>query len=94
MLRSALLALLTQPCFHCISVLLGKAGDGFPSSFGSVWEALVEAVLILGWLLSSVGGAESSDPGQVGSTGVAGKRKHVIVGRLRTFSVGVRAYLL
>lgn len=76
MLSSAPPALLTQPGFHCISALLAKAGGGFPSSFGRFWEAPVRAVLFLGWLLSSTGGAESSAPGQVGSTGVAGKKTH------------------
>lgn len=86
MLGSDPLALLTTR-FHGTSVLTAVGGSGLPSSFGSAWEAPVGAGLPLGWLLSSVGGAESSASEQVGSTGVAGKRKRVIMGRLHTFAV-------
>lgn len=50
-LSSDLLALLTQPGFFCISLLLGEAGGGFPGRFGCIWEACVGAVLLLGLLL-------------------------------------------
>lgn len=69
---------------------MARAGGGFPSTFGSVWEATAGAVVLLGWLLSSAGGAESS-AGWVGSTGLAGKGKHVVVGRVCTFAVTLRA---
>lgn len=79
--------LLTQAA----SLLLAKAGGGFPSTCGSVWEAPVRAVVLLGQLLSFAGGAESSASGWVGSTWLAGKGKHVVVGRVCTVIVTVRA---